>query len=85
MAPNNAIAAWGNALLSVGMSASQVGRILADLDLKPRKVRGWLTRRDLDDPFQRVDRDRVADLADLMPRYLAGLRQSIGLSGGTEN
>ncbi|RPK36716.1 hypothetical protein EES39_31715 [Streptomyces sp. ADI92-24] len=28
------------------LSASQVGRILAGLDLKPHKVRGWLTRRD---------------------------------------
>ncbi|MFF8715269.1 helix-turn-helix domain-containing protein [Streptomyces sp. NPDC015184] len=27
------------------VSASQVGRILADLDPKPHKVRGWLTRR----------------------------------------
>ncbi|MFE6576366.1 helix-turn-helix domain-containing protein [Streptomyces rochei] len=31
---------------SVSDSASQVGRILAGLDLKPHKVRGWLTRRD---------------------------------------
>jgi transposase len=28
-----------------GISASQVGRILADLDLKPHRIRGWLTRR----------------------------------------
>jgi len=28
------------------VSPSQVGRILAGLDLKPHKVRGWLTRRD---------------------------------------
>ena len=27
-----------------GISASQIGRILADLDLKPHRVRGWLTR-----------------------------------------
>ncbi|MFJ9033375.1 IS630 family transposase [Streptomyces sp. NPDC102274] len=31
---------------SAAISPSQVGRILADLDLKPHKVRGWLTRRD---------------------------------------
>ncbi|MFG2586579.1 IS630 family transposase [Streptomyces malaysiensis] len=31
-------------LASTGISASQVGRILADLDLKPHLVRGWLTR-----------------------------------------
>ncbi|MET7695975.1 IS630 family transposase [Streptomyces sp. NPDC005483] len=36
------------------VSASQVGRILADLDLKPHKVRGWLTRRDTPDFWQRV-------------------------------
>lgn len=34
---------------SVSVSASQVGRILAGLDLKPHKVRGWLTRRDTPD------------------------------------
>ncbi|MFE9933719.1 IS630 family transposase [Streptomyces sp. NPDC005533] len=33
----------------VTISASQVGRILADLDLKPHRVRGWLTRRDTSD------------------------------------
>ncbi|MFE2745800.1 IS630 family transposase, partial [Streptomyces scopuliridis] len=31
---------------SAAISPSQVGRILAGLDLKPHKVRGWLTRRD---------------------------------------
>lgn len=31
-------------LASTGISASQVGRILAGLDLKPHLVRGWLTR-----------------------------------------
>ncbi|MFF3517988.1 IS630 family transposase [Streptomyces sp. NPDC002573] len=29
---------------AIGISASQVGRILAGLDLKPHLVRGWLTR-----------------------------------------
>lgn len=29
-----------------GMSASQVGRVLADCDLKPHRVKGWLTRKD---------------------------------------
>ena len=33
-------------LADVGISASQVGRILADLDLKPHRVRSWLTRPD---------------------------------------
>ncbi|QMU73929.1 IS630 family transposase [Streptacidiphilus sp. P02-A3a] len=36
------------------ISASQVGRILADLDLKPHKVSGWLTRRDTLDFWERV-------------------------------
>lgn len=36
------------------VSASQVGRILADLDLKPHKVRGWLTRRDTPDFWERA-------------------------------
>ncbi|MFE3656617.1 hypothetical protein [Streptomyces sp. NPDC059165] len=34
---------------STTVSASQVGRIPADLDLRPHKVRGWLTRRDTPD------------------------------------
>ncbi len=42
------------------MSASQVGRILADADLRPHKVRGWLTRRE-DPGFW----DRAADICDL--------------------
>ncbi|WP_405667189.1 hypothetical protein OG379_34980 [Streptomyces sp. NBC_01166] len=36
------------------ISPSQVGRILADLDLKPHQVRGWLTRRDTPDFWQRA-------------------------------
>lgn len=28
----------------VGISASQIGRILASFDLKPHRVRGWLNR-----------------------------------------
>jgi transposase len=44
----------------ITVSASQVGRILADGDVKPHKVRGWLTRRD-DPAFW----DRAADICDL--------------------
>ncbi|MGI5254187.1 IS630 family transposase [Actinacidiphila glaucinigra] len=40
--------------VSAPISASQVGRILADLDLKPHKVNGWLTRRDTPDFWDRV-------------------------------
>jgi transposase len=41
---------WSHRLLaehlrSDGISASQIGRMLADLDQKPHRVRGWLTRR----------------------------------------
>lgn len=37
-------------LADTGICASQVGRILADLDLAPHRVTGWLNRRD-DDVF----------------------------------
>lgn len=33
-------------LAALGISSSQVGRILADLDVRPHRVRGWLTRRE---------------------------------------
>ena len=33
-------------LAGTGISASQVGRILAGLELAPHRVRGWLNRRD---------------------------------------
>lgn len=41
---------WSHRLLTEhlgddAISSSQIGRILADLDLKPHRVRGWLTRR----------------------------------------
>ena len=42
------------ALSDVGISASQIGRILADLDLKPHLVRGWLTRPDDPDFAERA-------------------------------
>jgi transposase len=47
-------------LAEMGISASQVGRILADLDLKPHLVRGWLTRPD-DPDFA----DRAIDVCGL--------------------
>src|SRR5450755_2476952 len=42
---------WTHALIAAelagtGISASQAGRILADLELRPHKVRGWLRRAD---------------------------------------
>ena len=41
--------AWTHALIAAelagtGISASQAGRILADLELRPHRVRGWLNR-----------------------------------------
>ena len=39
--------AWTHRLIAehlTGISGSQVGGILVDLDLKPHRVRGWLTR-----------------------------------------
>jgi transposase len=48
------------ALADMGISASQIGRILADLDLKPHRVRGWITRPD-DPTFW----ERAADICGL--------------------
>jgi transposase len=47
-------------MTATGISPSQVGRILADCDLRPYRVRGWLTRKD--DP---VFWSRTADICDL--------------------
>ncbi|MCW2642055.1 MAG: family transposase [Dactylosporangium sp.] len=44
----------------MGISAAQVGRILAGLDLKPHRVRGWLTRPK--DPQFFVKATEVCDL-----------------------
>ena len=48
------------ALADIGISASQIGRILADLDIKPHRVRGWITRPD-DPTFW----ERAADVCGL--------------------
>jgi transposase len=47
-------------LPDLGISASQIGRILADCDLRPYRVRGWLTRKD--DPLFWT---RAADICNL--------------------
>ncbi len=44
----------------VGISASQVGRILSDLDVKPNRVKGWLNRKDTPQ-----FRERAADVCGL--------------------
>lgn len=47
-------------LTDTGISPSQVGRILADCDLRPYRVRGWLTRKD--DPMFWIRAHDVCDL-----------------------
>ncbi|MGP4092632.1 IS630 family transposase [Streptomyces sp. KR55] len=59
-------------LASTGISASQVGRILADLDLKPHLVRGWLTRPE--------DPDFYARAAEVCALYLRRPPHSVVLS-----
>lgn len=66
-APPGPAATWTHAAIAgrlaeraITVSASQVGRILAEADLKPYKVRGWLNRRD-DPAFW----DRAAGICDL--------------------
>ncbi len=59
-------------LASTGISASQVGRILADLDLKPHLVRGWLTRPE--------DPDFYAKAAEVCALYLRCPPHSVVLS-----
>ncbi|PZS20708.1 MAG: IS630 family transposase, partial [Acidimicrobiales bacterium] len=56
----------------MGISASQVGRILADLDIKPHQVRGWLTRKS-DPEFW----ERAADVCGL---YLSTPTNALVLS-----
>ncbi|QPI62302.1 IS630 family transposase [Streptomyces malaysiensis subsp. malaysiensis] len=59
-------------LASTGISASQVGRILANLDLKPHLVRGWLTRPE--------DPDFYAKAAEVCALYLRCPPHSVVLS-----
>jgi len=61
-----------NYLSDLGISASQVGRILAELDIKPHQVRGWLTRAD-DPTFW----ERAADVCAL---YLSRPTNALVLS-----
>jgi transposase len=61
-----------DALADIGISASQIGRILADLDIKPHRVRGWITRPD-DPAFW----ERAADVCGL---YLAPPTNALVLS-----
>jgi transposase len=70
--PPEGVSAWTHALIAgqlagTGISVSQAGRILADLDLRPHKVRGWLNRRD-DDQFWA----QAAAVCDIYLRPLPG-------------
>ncbi|MDN5751483.1 MAG: IS630 family transposase, partial [Pseudonocardia sp.] len=49
--PPPEVSVWTHALLAAqladtGISASQIGRVLAELELRPHRVRGWLNRAD---------------------------------------
>jgi transposase len=77
--PDDPVATWTYEDLTaechrhgVGVSRSQLWRILDDLDLKPHKVTGWLNRRD-DPEFW----DRVQDVCGL---YLNGPENAIVVS-----
>jgi transposase len=69
---------WSHRLLAseladeIGISESQVGRILAELDIKPHRVRSWLSRPD-DPEFW----DRAADVCGL---YLSPPQNALVLS-----
>lgn len=56
----------------VGISASQIGRILAADDVKPHKVDGWLTRRDTPEFWEQA--------ADVCGLYLAPPANAVVLS-----
>jgi transposase len=68
---------WSHRLIArelsdVGISESQVGRILADLDLKPHLVRSWLTRPEDPEFFLRA--------ADVCGLYLSPPESALVLS-----
>lgn len=60
-----AIAAHLHHTRGIGISVSQVGRILAETDLKPHKVRGWLNRPD--DPGFFTRAKAICDLYQNIP------------------
>jgi transposase len=56
----------------IGISASQIGRILAADDVKPHRVEGWLTRRDTPEFWERA--------ADVCGLYLSPPENAVVLS-----
>lgn len=68
---------WSHSLLAteladMGISASQIGRILDDLDIKPHLVRSWLTRPDDPNFWERA--------ADVCGMYLSQQTNALVLS-----
>ncbi|HUF96324.1 MAG TPA: IS630 family transposase [Acidimicrobiia bacterium] len=69
---------WSHRLLAedladdMGISESQVGRILAELDIKPHRVRSWLSRPDDPDFWERA--------ADVCGLYLSPPQNALVLS-----
>lgn len=69
---------WSHRLLAealapeLGISASHVGRILADLDIKPHLIRGWITREDNPEFWERA--------ADVCGLYLSPPENALVLS-----
>lgn len=61
-----------NGRCGIGISASQIGRILAADDIKPHRVDGWLTRRDTPEFWKRA--------ADVCGLYLSPPANSVVLS-----
>src|SRR5487761_1433576 len=60
------------AAAGIGISASQIGRILAADDVRPHKVEGWLTRRDTPEFWERA--------ADICGLYLSPPENAVVLS-----
>lgn len=60
------------AAAAIPISASQIGRILANDDVKPHRVQGWLTRRDSPEFWERA--------ADVCGLYLAPPANAVVLS-----
>src|SRR5690606_41779040 len=57
---------WTHALLAAqlvdtGISASQIGRVLAELELRPHRVRGWLNRAE-DEQFWARSEEHTSEL-----------------------
>jgi transposase len=75
--PSDPASHWSHSQLAkeladMGISASQIGRILADLDIKPHRVRSWITRPNDPDFWERA--------ADICGLYLIPPTNALALS-----